>query len=121
MRIPIVIITCVVFFTGCELVPPYQPVDFGKTQDGKRYIRDTQRTWRFYIDFIERAIQDELNGKSPGAGFKSWNEVWVSSINTKRNGDQENPEKYVSYIVQRRRELGLPEIDFPSIANATKE
>lgn len=104
---------CLLFAAGCELMPPYQMVDYRKTPDGKVIIRDTPRSWGYHVDQAERAAKEELSNVAPGGGFKNWNEAWVSTIKGLRNGEHENPEKYVDYIVERRRALGLPEIVFP--------
>jgi hypothetical protein len=114
MRISVAIIGCVVFLAGCELVPPYEPVDFGKTPDGKSYIRDTPRSWDYMRIGLQQNIDDELHKRHPSGGSTNWNAFWVDVFKTWRDsGGLENPEKYVTYIVQRRRELGLPEIVFP--------
>jgi hypothetical protein len=108
------------FLSGCAAMPPYDEVDYGKTADGKSYLRDTPRTWIVHKRETDEAIALELKGKPPGGGMKSWNENWVRVIQNTRNGNQENPEKYIAYIVEQRRKLGLPEIVFPVPPAATK-
>jgi hypothetical protein len=113
MKIPVALLVGLVFLTGCEIVPSYQPVDYGKTRDGKSFIRDTPRSWNYFKEDTDKAIASELKGVAPGGGMKSWNDNWVRVIRNIRNGGQENPERYVAYIVHRRRELALPEIVVP--------
>ena len=98
---------------GCTAVPPYDEVDYGKTADGKTYLRDTQRTWSVLSRETDEAIARELKGKPPGGAMKSWNENWLRVIGNIREGKQENPEKYVAYIVEQRRRAGLHEIVSP--------
>lgn len=100
--------------SGCAFVPPYGEVDYGKTADGKSYLRDTPRTWNYIQKDTDEAIASELKGKPPGGGLNSWNENWVRVIRNTRNGNQENPEKYIAYLIEQRRKAGLPEIVFPS-------
>lgn len=108
------------FLSGCVAMPPYDEVDYGKTADGKSYLRDTPRTWSFLKRETDEAIALELKGVPPRGGMKSWNEGWVRGILNLRNGGVENPEKYIAYIVEQRRKLGLPEIVFPVPAAPTK-
>jgi hypothetical protein len=104
---------CLLFVAGCELMPPYQMVDYRKAPDGKVILRDTPRTWNVLTESTDRAIQDEMTGKPPSGGFKTWNDLWVFSIRQKRDGSPENPEKYIAYIIERRRARGLPAIVLP--------
>jgi hypothetical protein len=95
-------------------MPPYDEVDYGKNADGETYLRDTPRTWGFLTSQTDEAVRSELEGKPPGGGFASWNEKWVKGIEDLRSGYVENPEKYIDYIIEERREAGLREIVFPS-------
>ena len=54
----------------------------------------------------------EKSGRPPGGGMRSWEENWKRVIKNIRNGQQENPERYVEYIVTKRREAGLSELSF---------
>lgn len=102
-------------------MPPYDEVDYGKTAEGKTYLRDTPRTWNYLKKEADDAVSLELKGKRPNGGFKSWNEKWVRGIHTMRNsGELENPEKYIAYIIEQRRKAGLPEIVFPLPEKAPK-
>ena len=99
---------------GCVAMPPYDEIDYGKTKEGKTYIRDTPRTWHVLKRETDEAVALELKGVPTGGGMKSWNEHWTLVIRNIRNGNQENPEKYITYIVEQRRKAGLPEIIFPA-------
>jgi hypothetical protein len=99
------------FLSGCWVIPPHHSVDFGETSDGRTIMRDTPRTWEEIHDVMERHLLDEYRGLRPQGGYESWDTFWMNLFTVRRDGAQENPEKYVAYIVQRRRELGLPEIN----------
>lgn len=101
------------FLPGCLAMSPDDEVDYGKTTDGKTYLRDTPRTWNYLTRQMDEAIALELNGNPPMGGPKSWNEKWVWGIRNLRNGGVEHPEKYIAYIIEQRRKAGLPEIVFP--------
>jgi hypothetical protein len=102
-------------------MPPYEEVDYGKTVDGKTYLRDTPRTWAYLTKETDDGIALELKGKPPMGGLKSWNEGWVRGIRHLRNsGEVEHPEKYVAYIIEQRRKAGLPEIVFSEGEKAPK-
>ena len=103
----------IAFLPGCVAMPPYDEVDYGKTADGKTYLRDTPRTWKYLKREIEESIALELKGKPPMGGFKSANEASVVWIRNLRNGAVEHPEKYIAYLIDQRRKAGLPEIVFP--------
>jgi hypothetical protein len=114
MKTNIALILIGLLVGGCVIVPPYHQVDFGKTPEGKIFIRDTPRTWAYFTDGYNKAITAELEGQEIYGGMKSWSENWLRVFNSLRNDDQENPDKYITYIVERRREFGLPEIVYPS-------
>ena len=102
-------------------MPPYDEADYGKTADGKTYLRDTPRTWAYLTKETDDGIALELKGKSPMGGLKSWNEGWGRGIRHLRNsGEVEHPEKYIAYIIEQRRKAGLPEIVFPAPDEAPK-
>lgn len=101
--------------SGCIMVPPYDDADYGKNADGKTNLRDTARTWKYLTREIDEGINLELMGKPPGGGFRSWNEARVHGVQHFRSsGEIENPEKYIAYLIEQRRKVGLPEIVFPA-------
>lgn len=106
------LLLCTLLLGGCWTLPPYDVVDYGKTADGKTYLRDTPHTWQYFIRQVEEGIELEKIGKPPTGGFSSWNEMRVRGIQNLRNL-QENSEKYIAHIIEQRRKAGLPEIVFP--------
>lgn len=114
MKTPFFVAAFLVCLAGCWTMPPHESVDFGKTSDGKPFMRDTPRTWSEMKTYLDGHLADEKKALRPQGGYADWNAFWTNMFKVWRDGGQENPEKYVGYIVQRRRELGLPEIVFPS-------
>jgi len=55
-------------------------------------------------------IQDELEGQ-PVYGATSWNEFWLMGFRRSIKYDLPDRQKADDYIINRRRELGLPEIE----------
>jgi hypothetical protein len=43
----------------------------------------------------------------------NWDRFWVERIEALRKS-QENPDRYIEYIIRERRKLGLPEIPLES-------
>jgi hypothetical protein len=110
MRASIIVAAFSVCVGGCLILPPYDSVDIGKTSDGKPFLRDTPRTWSELKAHLDRHMEDEKRALRPQGGFPDWNSFWSNSIKVWREGGVEHPQKYVDYIVQRRRELGLPDL-----------
>lgn len=75
---------------------------------GRRLVMDTDDLWEEFIIVVDSDIQNEFSGKSAPGGF-TWNTRWVSSINALREG-RENHQKYIDYIINQRRQHGLPEL-----------
>ena len=92
--------------TSCSLV---NLLDTSDRLD-KKYgiVLDTERNRKWYIEGYEFLITREAAGKE-SSGI-SWEEGWIRIISSLRSGYQENPEFYVNFIINRRRELGLPEL-----------
>ena len=111
MKTNLALILIGVLVGGCEIVPPYSQVDFGKTAEGKTYLLDTARTWAEMQETLDRHIKDEASRLKPQGGADTWTIFWLNAFSAWRAGSVENPEKYVTYIVQRRRKLGLSEIE----------
>ena len=71
-------------------------------------ILDTPKNRKNFIEGYERTLAQERQGVRPPPADESWDEVWASIFGALRSGKHENPEFYISYIKQRRKELGLP-------------
>ena len=84
-------------------------VDSHIDEKGNVVLEDTPRMWQEYIDSVERRIAREVKGEAPEAGIKTWNDYWLWSIQI-LPANMENREKHVNYIIDRRRQEGLPEL-----------
>jgi len=84
-------------------------VDAKKDEQGHVILLDTPRMWNDWREEVERAVASEVGGARPGGGIPSWNSQWLRVINA--NSDRENPSKYISYIIESRRQAGLPELE----------
>jgi hypothetical protein len=78
-------------------------------QKGNLIFKDTPKNWELWTLGADVRIASEVHGERPEAGYQTWNDFWVSLIARNRKG-QENPDKYTSYVVDRRRMSGLPEL-----------
>lgn len=96
-------------------------VDRGRGADGAETILDTPKTWQgWWVPSVDdevrrevlfrqgRAQADPLLGKPQGGG--DWNGYWLQRIRAVRAGGIEHPQKFVDYILARRRAAGLPEL-----------
>jgi hypothetical protein len=86
----------------------FMGTDFYTDEGGNKLIADTPRNWEDFVALTARRIESEKkNGMPPG--IDTWNEHWVDVIETKKKLRQ-NPDKYISYIINQRREAGLPDL-----------
>ena len=63
--------------------------------------------WRDWQEDVDRAVEAEVAGRSPGGGMPTWNEQWTRVIEANRT--RENSQRYLDYIIQSRRRAGLPD------------
>jgi hypothetical protein len=68
---------------------------------------DTQKNRISLNSTYERSIQREYKGEPHPPAYANWDAMWDRTFKTLKNGTTENPEFYVNYIQQRRKELGL--------------
>ena len=83
--------------------------DSHRDDKGNVILEDTPRMWQNFIDSVEPRIAKEIAGEKPGSGKKTWNEYWLWRIQILPE-NRENRGKYVTYIIDRRRQEGLPEL-----------
>ena len=84
-------------------------VDSHRDENGNVILEDTPRMWKEFVDSVEPRIAKEIAGRTPEAGSENWNDYWTWSIQILPT-HMENRKKYVNYIVDRRRQEGLPEL-----------
>jgi hypothetical protein len=87
-------------------------VDSHRDNEGNVILEDTPRMWQNFIESVDRRVADEVAGERPEAGKKTWNEYWLWSIQIIPK-NRENRQKYVNYIIDKRRQEGLAELVDP--------
>lgn len=99
---------------GCNLVSNIansgSPVDAKTTSAGDVVFLDTPKTWAFFRSVIDSRVEREKLGYPPPLAEPSWNFFWLDQIKKLKDGAWEHSGKYVSYIVEKRFEAGLPEL-----------
>ena len=85
-------------------------VDSHRDDKGNVILEDTSQNWHDYVTYsVEPRIADEIAGKVPDAGLKTWNDYWLWRIEIFPI-NHENRKRYIDYIIDRRRQDGLPEL-----------
>lgn len=74
---------------------------------GNQSITDTPRMWSNWVENVNFRVANEATGIRPEGGHQDWNEFWISLIETNQTS-RENPQKYIDYIIERRRVADLP-------------
>ena len=78
-------------------------------REGTVIAPDTEDNWWQFTHVVGGYIRDESNGVHPPGGLASWNDLWLDVIRAHRES-QQNSERYVRYIIDERREAGLPDL-----------
>jgi hypothetical protein len=102
-----------IFITACSkgLFSTEPFVDSHLDDQNNVILEDTPRNWRDYVTYsVEPRIAEEIARETPDAGVKTWNEYWLWRIQN-IPANRENREKYVDYIIDRRHQEGLPELE----------
>jgi hypothetical protein len=92
--------------SGCVLLDWRPYVDAKTDNYGNTQFLDTPRMWKRWTDFIDRIVSREVRGLASPSGSRSWDEYWARLTKTQRQV-QENPERYIGYIREKRNEAGL--------------
>jgi hypothetical protein len=100
--------------TGCFAPSVYSTraqwdLDTGRKPDGSIYLLDTNRNWEFAVPLYQMEVKHEAQGIAPPGNKASWIDYWHYHFVHLR-AHQENPEKYVSLIVDLRRKAGLRDL-----------
>jgi len=81
-----------------------------QTLQGKTVLKDTPDLWDEFRGIVSRDIQRELEGRRAQGGG-TWNERWMGSIKSLREGNRENYPKYIDYIINERKRQGLSNLE----------
>lgn len=84
--------------------------DFKIDDNGNKVYLDNASNFESMAFFIDEPIKDELQGLTPSAGYSDWNSYWLWRINNISSGKSENPNRYILYIIDRRKAEGLPDL-----------
>jgi hypothetical protein len=84
-------------------------IDARHDPNGKVVLLDTPRMWAQFAQLTDITIEHELAGNTHWGGYKSANDAWIHTIRANETG-RENAQKYITYIIERRRAAGLPEL-----------
>jgi hypothetical protein len=93
---------------GCDM--PQQAQDRGHPPSSSKptaIVPDTRENWDEFVTIMNLHIADERKGENPPGGIATWTEHWKIVIRELEKG-QENPARYVHYIVRARARAGLP-------------
>ncbi|MDB6108316.1 MAG: hypothetical protein JWR69_66 [Pedosphaera sp.] len=74
------------------------------------YEKRNSYTLDIFTDRVERGVKRESRGEQVKTG---WREYWISTARGISSWDEGNPEvhdKCIQYIINQRREAGLPDI-----------
>jgi len=107
----ILAILLAVVLAGCSGLLNTTPwVQSKQDERGRRVLVDTPELRKELTDSYDRAIERERKGMKPSGGIATWNQSWQMIFKANER-DGENPDWYKNYIVQKRREAGLPELE----------
>ncbi|EHB57429.1 MULTISPECIES: hypothetical protein [Paenibacillus] len=84
-------------------------IESRRDEHGNIILLDTPAMRESAALAYDGSIEMEKRGHIKSNG-QSWNEVWLRTIASVRK-NTENPEWYVRYIIEKRREAGLPELE----------
>jgi len=106
-----VLLTVLVFVVlgGCGLLNFEPMVESRVDEHGNNVFLDTPERWFEWRQVVRPQIDTEIVGY-PSPGYPSWNKKWSSQFKALID-HQENASKYIDYIIERRRDAGLPEIN----------
>jgi hypothetical protein len=97
--------------TSCSTLMLFTPDHvYYKTADGRRVRRDSSVDQATFKSIISRRINDEVAGRKPEGGVSSWNEKWLSQIQSLRRGYGDRNHEYIDYIISERNRHNLPKI-----------
>lgn len=96
--------------SGCGMADTEPFVDAEKDEQGNLRLLDTPRMWKNWTENVDFRVSNEVSGRRPPGGKSTWNDFWIRLINENRER-RENAQKYINYIIEKRREAGLPPLE----------
>lgn len=83
--------------------------DMTRDAQGNEIFADTPKMWADFVQRTNISIRAEASGETHWGASKNANDAWVKEI---RNMPRyrEHPQKYIDYIIEQRRAVGLPEL-----------
>jgi hypothetical protein len=82
--------------------------DGKKDSQGNSVLLDTNRNWQDWVELVDLQIKSEIAGSS-APGFATWDEKWSRQLRAIEKS-QENAPRYIDYILDKRRQAGLPDL-----------
>lgn len=110
-RLLVSLVLVVFSMAGCGSGFFSSGIDSKRDEHGNTILLDTPNNWENWVIYMDLHIADESSGKQvPGGGGlgKTWEEFWQRLIRDIGDGRQENPQRYINYIIEKRRRVGLP-------------
>lgn len=96
--------------SGCSFTNTEPFVDTERDEQGDMRLLDTPRMWKNWTENVDFRVSNEVSGRRPPGGKSTWNEFWLHLIDENKEG-RENFPKYIGYIIEQRRKVGLPELE----------
>lgn len=112
---------CAALAAGCSAINAFRPDPLSSPEnyrylpDGTMILADTPAMWNDFRQTMDGHVANEAAGKTPLYQHPmTWQEFWSARIKAIRSNN-DNPARYIDYIIQARRAAGLPELE---LANA---
>lgn len=101
--------------SGCGGAPLWNALssdpgyDIKRDAQGNAILLDTPRMWKDFEQVTDYSIAREVAGDTHWGTSKNANEAWIDLIR-RIQAHREHPQKYIDYIIEKRRAAGLPEL-----------
>ena len=93
----------------CSVIRTESFTDTHRGEDGQLVLLDTRRNWDLFRENVDFRVNSELAGRRPEGGSDTWQDFWRSFIEVQETG-LENQTRYINYVIEVRRAVGLPEL-----------
>ncbi len=101
------------FLASCDTTQTFTNMTdsrFATTRDtqGRSVLADTPQSWALFKRLTDLSVEREKAGDTHFGG-RTPNDATLNAIRHLKT-DQEHPQKYINYIIEKRRAAGLPEL-----------